>query len=84
MQRVPVNLWSSLGRHATYKTEILHQIEASPLQSLDTINGIKIIFPINGILKEKTGYLQNRYAESLSLKCVLLRVPCRTARFCVV
>jgi len=30
----------------------IYQIEASPLQTLDTITNIKTIFPINGIINK--------------------------------
>jgi hypothetical protein len=51
LQHVPANVWSSVCRNTAYKTEKLYQIEASPLQKVDTITSIKIIFPNNGILK---------------------------------
>jgi hypothetical protein len=40
LQRVPANLWPSLGRYVAYKTEKLYQIETSPLQKLDIITSI--------------------------------------------
>jgi len=44
-------LLSSLGGCTAYIKKTAYQIETSTLQTLDTITNIKIIFPLNGILK---------------------------------